>query len=502
MRGGSVGIKKNLFYSIFNQLLILGLGIIVPRLILTSYGSEVNGLLSTITQIFAYVALLEAGIGNASVNALYKPITENDKYEISDILSATQKYYRKITYIYIACVIILSFGYPLVIETELSYVSVVLVILFQGMSGALTFYFVAAYKQVLIADGKNYIVQNITLVIYVLTSLAKIILMQNGFNIVLLQFAYFVIYCIQVFIYVRVMKKRYEWIKIHKNPSMRCLSQRNAFLIHEISGTIFSSTDVLVLSTFCSLKIASVYAVYNMVFTALNSMINSINSGLTYILGQTYASDKEAYVKTHDGYDSLYMALVFSLITVAYVLILPFVNLYTRGINDIAYVDYKLPILFAIIQLMSCSRAVSARLITISGHAKATQYRSLLEALINLGTSLILVQFLGIYGVLIGTIIALLYRVNDIIIYANKKILKRTPLKTYKKFICNFLIFSIIVIANHYCREWLIGNCSSYIVFFVMGIVFSIISFAVYFGFVFVTNKSVYKLIKNKIFRK
>ncbi len=477
------GIKKNLFFSIFSQFMIMALGIIIPRLVLVSFGSEVNGLLSTVTQIFTYVALLEAGIGNASLNSLYKPIADNDKYQISDVLSATKKYYRKITKIYFLCVVILSLGYPLVAKSELSYQTVALVILFQGLSGVLNFYFVASYKQLLIADGKNYIIQNITLIIYVLTSVSKIVLLLYGFDIVLLQISYFLIHCAQVAIYVYIVKRKYKWLEKHKNPDMKALSQRNAFLIHEISGTVFSSTDTFVLSTFCSFKVASVYSVYNMVFIALNSMINSINSGLVYILGQAYAKDKTKYEKTHDIYDSLYMALVFSLMSVAFILIIPFVNLYTKDVNDIEYVDFKLPILFAVIHLMSCSRAVSARLITIAGHAKATQWRSLAEAIINLVSSLILVQWIGIYGVLLGTIIALTYRMNDIIIYANKHILHRSPLKTYKKVILNTFLFFVFVCASYFITDYLVVSCKSYVHFAVWCIVFTLLSF-VLFGFV------------------
>lgn len=486
----------------FSQFTIMALGIIIPRLVLVSFGSEVNGLLSTVTQIFTYVGLLEAGIGNASVNALYKPITEGNRSKISDVLCATQKYYRKITWIYLSCVIVLSAGYPLVIKSDLTYWTVALVIFFQGMSGVLNFFFVASYKQVLIADGKNYIIQNITLIIYVLTSISKIVLMLNGFDIVLLQFSYFIIHCIQVAIYVLVMRRRYKWLEKHKDPDMSALSQRNAFLVHEVSGTIFSSTDVFVLSTFCNLKVASVYAVYNMVFVALNSMINSINGGLVYILGQSYARNDNSYRRIHDMYDSFYMALVFSLMSVAFVLIMPFVKLYTRSVTDIEYVDYRLPILFTTIHLMSCARAVSARLITIAGHAKATQWRSLAEALINIAASLILVQFIGIYGVLLGTIIALTYRMNDIIIYANRKILNRSPFETYKKVFANAAVFGAAVLAEWLLRDKLSEFCSSYLKFALLGLICTAISFILFFGLAFITNRDLRSFAAGKLKRK
>ena len=80
-------IIKNLLYGFGGELLLLPMSIILPRIILLSFGSEVNGLTSTITQIFTYIALLEAGIGNASRNCLYQNIAGDDrKREHHDIL--------------------------------------------------------------------------------------------------------------------------------------------------------------------------------------------------------------------------------------------------------------------------------------------------------------------------------------------------------------------------------------------------------------------------------
>lgn len=494
-------IKRNVIFGIFNQILIFTIGLIVPRFILTSYGSEINGLLTTVIQIFTYVGLLEAGIGNASLNALYKPFAENNQYDVCDVFSATQKYFRKITLIYTVCVFAVALIYPLCISCELSYIEIFLVIAFQGLSGALTFFFVAAYKQVLMADGKNYVVSNISLIIYILTSVTKIALMGLGFNVVFLQMGYFFVHCTQILLFAIYMNKKYSWLKKHRDPNMKALSQRKAFFIHELSGVVFSSTDAFVLSTFCSLMITSIYSVYNMVFAALNSLITSVSGGLHYILGQSYNTGNENYPKIHDTYDSLYMAFTFALFSVTYVLICPFVRIYTQGVTDIEYIDYLLPIFFVAIQLLSCSRATSARLITISGHAKATQWRSLIEAVINLTISIILVNFIGIYGVLVGTIIALLYRSNDIIIYANKKILKRSPWKTYRKVLLNFLIFLLFVFAEFLLRDIITLQCNSFGMFVLFGFVLTVISFLLYFGAVLIANPSVKKLVMMKLKR-
>ena len=90
----------NLSISIVYKLATIVLGILIPRLFITSYGSELNGLQSSISQIFAYLALLEAGVGAATQQSLYAPLGEKNHAKINAYLSATSKYYNKIGVIY------------------------------------------------------------------------------------------------------------------------------------------------------------------------------------------------------------------------------------------------------------------------------------------------------------------------------------------------------------------------------------------------------------------
>ena len=88
-------VKKNVLSGIVYQVVLITLSFLVPRLYLENFGSEVNGVLSTIKQIFVYMTLLEAGIGLATTQALYKPVAENDQNRVSSIISATHIFYRK-----------------------------------------------------------------------------------------------------------------------------------------------------------------------------------------------------------------------------------------------------------------------------------------------------------------------------------------------------------------------------------------------------------------------
>ena len=86
-------IKHNLISSLIYQVVLISLSFLLPRLYLENFGSEVNGVLSTIKQIFTYMCLLEAGVGLATTQALYKRIGDKDHTAASAVLSATNYYY-------------------------------------------------------------------------------------------------------------------------------------------------------------------------------------------------------------------------------------------------------------------------------------------------------------------------------------------------------------------------------------------------------------------------
>ncbi len=497
----------NIVFGFGGQLIILALGIVVPRLILKSYGDDANGFTNAIGQIFTYLALIEAGVGQSALQALYKPIVSDDREKTSKILCATKNSFKRLTYIYILAVFVFALIYPLfVLKDDLSviavmgseYLGAVLIILLNGFANAISFYCISALKQLFIADGRNYIIVNITTFIRVLGSVVKIFLVNIGVNLVIVQLAALGVTILDVSIYLYVYNKKYPWIEKKCIPDYESQKERNSFLVHELANAIFCSTDMIVLSVFCNLKVVSIYAIYNMIFTAINGLINSIHSGCYYVLGQTYNQEKERYSKVHDCYDVYYMAFVFSMMTVTYILIIPFIKLYTAGATDLNYVDNILPVMFCLINLLSSCRITNSNLIKISGHAKPTIIRAVAEAVINLGVSLIAVQFMGIYGVLLGTIVALLYRTNDMILYGNIRIMKRSPLKTYRTVFVYFAVFGISVTLSRFFKL----DLNSYIEIGVCGIVCSIIVSGIYIIIGSAVNLESFRLLCRHIFIK
>lgn len=456
----------NLLISFATQIVTIVLGLIVPRLVLVNYGSDVNGLVGTIGQVFTYIALLEAGIGVAARNKMFKPIKMDDKSEISYWCSIAQKYYRKISFIYLLAVLLLSFALPFVLKSEVGYWTIFVYILFEGLSSVVTFFFANSWICFLIASGKSYITNSISLLVKILMYAVKIVLTINGINIGIIQVGYFFISLVQTLIYYLYMKKKYSWIDFNCAPKNATLPDKNSYIVTEVAWTIFSSTDLIILSIFVSTSLSSVYSVYSMVFAALNGLLNSIFHSLSYNLGQIYFSDIEKYKKIHSAYNSAFFGIMTVMMCVSYALIIPFVKLYTSGINDVNYIYEWAPLLFCLIQMLSWSRYVSGNLAGIAGYAKQTSYISIMEAGINIVVSLILVNFFGLYGVLFATVVALPIKVIWCNWLAEIKILKRNPAKTIIIFATNWFIFIATVVVFSFVHL----KINSYFEFFIYGV--------------------------------
>lgn len=491
-------VKLNLVLGILSQVLTIMLGVITPRLILINYGSEVNGLLSSITNIYSYIALVEAGVGLATVQALYRTVANGDNQETSKIMAATHHFYRRTGVAYLFAIMIFSVIYPLVVTADISTLDMVLIIIFNGMGGALSYFLQGKYFLLFQAEGKIYIKTTVNMVINTLRQVLKIVLMLLGFGVVTVQFWSMIVLLFQMLPIVFYISRHYKWLDLKQKPNFSAISQSKNVLVHQLSSLIFTQTDTIVLSIFCGLKVASVYAMYTLLFSAISLALSTISSSVQFKLGQEFHRDRNNFLILFEGYETYYMATVFALYSVANFFILPFMELYTAGVTDINYIDTYLPLVFISTYLLSCGRVASNQVINFAGHFKLTQSRSIFESCINLGVSLVAVQIIGIYGVLLGTIVALLYRTNDIIYYASHKILNRSVKKTYTRWGVNVLTFLGILWINS-CITLSMG---SYFEIFLWCIPYTICTLLIYFVIAYICEVAVSKQLFASIYKK
>ena len=221
----------NLITAVGTQVVILVLGLIVPRLTLTNYGSETNGFMSLVVQIYAYIGLLEAGLGTAEVQALYGPVTAGDRRAVSCVVNTAHGYYRRLTGYYAGAVVAVAAVLPLVVESELSpWVMSVYFLLF-GLARVTNFWFAASMRPLLQVEGKNYVNTGIDFAFNVGATLARIALLSMGVGLILLQIVYSLINTLQVLVYFFYFRRYYGWVDRTVPPDRSVLKQRNAFFL-------------------------------------------------------------------------------------------------------------------------------------------------------------------------------------------------------------------------------------------------------------------------------
>ena len=116
----SESLFKNIISSLILQIVSLIYGFIVPILIIKFYGSETNGLISSITKFLSYIVLLEVGIGPVVKNALFKPLVEKDKNKVESILGTANRFFKFIAKAFIIYVLILCVIYPFIVQEKYS----------------------------------------------------------------------------------------------------------------------------------------------------------------------------------------------------------------------------------------------------------------------------------------------------------------------------------------------------------------------------------------------
>lgn len=416
-------VKYNIIINIASTALSFCLGIIIPRLFLVSLGSEANGLVSSIGQIYAYVGLMEAGIGATVIQALYSPISRGDKEEINGILAASSRYYKKIGAWYIICIIAIALVYPKVIDTTIPTAQVVVVVLLSGLGNAINFLLQQNYIVLLMAEGKGYIVTIFNMAVNIASSLLKIVLLISGANVAQVIAGQFIISCFRILILRIYMRSQYKWLNLRVPPIQKALSKQRYVMVLQLSYFVYSNTDILILTFLCDLKTVSVYTIYVMIVGMLEAILSTVTNSVTFYFGQLYARDKVNFKRYFTIFDAVYMTALFALFTVMYLFITPFLSLYTAGVADANYVDQPLAMLFCLMKMVGALRSQASNSVNFAGLFKETQKSSVVEATMNLVISLIAVKAIGIHGVVVGSIVSTLYKDIVVVSIANKAVM-------------------------------------------------------------------------------
>ena len=312
---------------------------------------------------------------------------------------------------------------------------------------ALFSYFVQAkYRKLLEVDGRKYVITNSETVLQLLSNIGKILVLILSNSLILIQLVYCILYLFQLaYIFIHA-KRRYKWLDTKAEPNFEAISQRKSVLVHQVSSMVFNNTDVLLLSFLTDFKVVSIYTIYNIFFSQVQTFITSIISGFSFALGQMFHINRDKFLKVYNVYETFYIMATFIIYTLMAVFLLPLIQIYTSGIDDANYTNVYLVILFVIMNLLSNGKLPSNHVLEFSEKFEETRSHAIVEMIINIVVSVVAILIWGICGAILGTIVALLYRGAMMIYYSNKKVLNRSVFNTYKLWLVNGAVFAVIML--------------------------------------------------------
>ena len=430
----------NIISAAVLQIVTIICGFIVPRLIISNYGSAVNGVMSSISQFLGYIALAEAGVGGVVRAALYSPLANNDNVRLSGIIKATERFFRVIAIVFIGYALIIAASFPLLQDSGMDWSLTFSLVLIIAMSTFVEYYFGITNLVLLHADQKLYITSTLRIITAVLHLLLVYVLIRLGRSVHTLRFFSALVFMIRPFVLRIYVRKRYR-IDQHCQPDNNALKQKWDGLGQHIAYFLHSHTDVVVLTLFTNFIEVSVYSVHYLVASGIQKITMIFTSGFEAAFGNMLAKQEtKALNRTFRIYELISSSVTIILFTTAGLLINPFITLYTRGVTDADYHRGVFAYILLLAEAVYCIRQPYHSIIIAAGHFRQTNKYAFLEAGINICLSIILVIRYGLLGVAIATLVAVTYRTAFCAVYLQRNILYRSAKA--------FLVRQIVTIAN------------------------------------------------------
>lgn len=443
--GSSRGKKLalNTMTSLILQLTNVISGFILPRLILGAFGSEVNGLVNSISQFLGVISLLDLGVGAVVQSSLYKPLAENDKDSISKIYVSASKFFKRLAMMLLGYVVILLIAYPLIVNQNFDYWYTATLIGAICISSFAQYYFGIVNSLLLSAHQKGYIQYTAQIITIILNTIACAILINLGGSIQMVKLITSLIFLCRPLFLVLYVRKKYDIdrkITYDEEP----IKQKWNGMAQHFASYVLSGTDNIVLTLFSTLANVSIYSVYNIVILGVKNALLSMTNGFQSLIGEMLAKKETDKLNQFFSYVEWILHTGTTLIFgCTGMLLVSFVRVYTNGIDDADYIQPLFAVLITIANAGHCLRLPYNIMILAAGHYKQTQSNYIIAMILNIVISIATVKIWGLIGVSIGTLTAMAYQTIWMAWYDSKNIIN-WPFKNFLKQ-CGIDILTVIL---------------------------------------------------------
>ena len=485
---------RNIAINLFSQFVVIILGFMSRKVFIDSLGLEYLGINGLLTSVLSMLSLVEGGIGTSIVYNLYKPLAANDESQITALV----KLYKKIYLVLAGIVVITSMGlYPFlgVLMKDGATIPNIKIVYFIFVSKNVISYLNAHKWSLINADQKGYILAKYNLVFNISTTISKIIILNKTQNYILFLLIELLIFVIQNIWNGKIVNERYPYIKVYntykveKSVKENIVSNAKALFLHNIGGYCVFGTDNLLIGKFIGVNAIALYSNYSMITGQVTSLLTPILYGIGSSVGNLIAIESKE--KSFSVFKVVHLInfwlYSFSSICI-FNLIDPFLDVvFGKGLLLDRFTLLIIVINFYLTGMRICITIFKTR----AGIFSNDKYAPLIEALINLLTSIILVKYLGLAGIFIGTTISSVLVpiwIQSKLVY--NKVFDKSVFEYFKKYIA-YIILTIIVgaITTFACS---IVNDSTFISLIIRGCICLIVPNIIYTIVFFKTEEFIY----------
>lgn len=380
--------------------------IVLNILIIKQYGSDVNGLISTMVQFTGILSIFEGGFTLSTNVALYKPLLEDDYDKVNEILSASRIVYKRIGLVALAFVIGFSIITPFYIKTDVNQSSVFFLLLISNLSLLFHFFIFAKLNVIFYAAQKEYYIEFINLFITLLIQGVSVYLIYQGIDFVVFKFITVMLILLRYPLLRYFIKKNFPKISYHSEKrDFSAIKSTTHVFLQNFAYVIFNNTDMMIISIIIGTMTASVYAIYTFIYAFIKTIVLAIVMAPFNAFGQIQTQDND---QNMIRYLNIYHFITLTITTIVLIavnsVILPFVKLYTTGIQDINYIQPVIAIFFSIALFLEVNLSILGTL--ANSGARFIEMRNI--AIVGALSYVILAPFLliifGLDGILLARI--------------------------------------------------------------------------------------------------
>ena len=397
--------------AVLLQFISLLVGFFSRKIFLDYLGTEVLGLNSTAASLLGFLNIAELGIGAAISVTLYKPIFQEDRQTIREIVALQGWLYKKIAWFIIIGSAVLMCFFPRIfskMELPMWYAYATYAVL---LFSSLLSYFVN-YKQILLsADQKEYKIQFSFRLISIFKLVAQAFAVKFLPNPYVWWLALEVAFAITASYFLnRVIYKDYPYLKedVDSPGELRrkfpdVVTKVKQMFFHKIGGFVLSQTSPIIIYAYASLTLVALYGNYLIITNNLNYLMGAMFAGLGGSVGNMIAEGNRPLILKvfKELFSSRFLAVMVSSICIWF-LADPFISVW---LGAEYLLDRTTLLLIIVIFFLGAMRAVVDTFINSYGLFQDI-WAPVVEAVINLGFSIGLGYFYGLHGILLGVIIS------------------------------------------------------------------------------------------------